>query len=227
MSKYFFTFFLVFVIYGCTSRHEAVIPTVSINFNDTVFLNNTPCFAPCWQDLRIGISTQNEVIAAISKFHFVNKNEIRTNPQLVVDFDTENMVDGAVIAISCINRLKPCIAITIANDKLRDIYIKLDNGLLINQVVERFGSPDYVKSHYIGSGEITDCRTEIIWVEQQIILYSTFFTTEEEIYINCGLVDEIGVIAANLEILDVRFLPLEDIKERITRLSPKEFTGMK
>lgn len=217
---------LTLVLYGCVSEPQTAVPALSSEFNEKIFLDNAPCSAPCWQNLTVGISKKKEVLEEISKFNFLTADGITTITQQIQDINSENMVNGEVILVACINRPEPCMELTIADDTLKEIYIKLDNGLLITQIIEKFGPPDYVGSHYKG-GEVTDCRVEAIWLSQQIVLYSNFLNESDSLYNGCVWVDDAGLVPATVEIFDVRFLPLPLIKESIDRRALSKYGGLK
>lgn len=220
--------YLIFILAltGCLSNNSPSLPTVSPDFNYLIFLDNAPCPAPCWENLIIGKSKSNQALTEISKFSFVDLDKVRRTPQLVPNFSSESMVDGEVVSVSCANRLGTCITFIFANDNLREIYILLDSGVTMNQVVDRFGIPDYIHTHYTG-GDETDCSVEVVWLSQQIVIYSAVIPESGNLYENCISVDETGIASKELEIAELRLLPLEEIKKSVIRRSLTEYIGIK
>lgn len=218
----------IFVIltYGCTLSDRRSSATIVPNFNEMVFLTTDPCSAPCWQGLQMGISTKSEVMKTLSGLKFIDQEAIRIIPQSVPDLNSENWVQGDNIVITCMNRQEPCLRLTIANDKLRDINIVLDPGLTLEEVMDYFGNPDYVGSRKKG-GDIIDCRVEMIWLKQKTILYSVFFKDSEDVQNQCYSVDKSGTPSASLEIAEVRYLPLEDINRKIEDNQFANFVGVR
>jgi hypothetical protein len=217
---------IAILAYSCSLTAQQPPSTVLPNFNELVLLTDSPCTAPCWQGLEIGVSTRSEVIATISTLKFIDQKTVRVIPQSVPDLNPENWVQGENIIATCINRWGPCLRLTIANAKLRDIDIELDRGMTLDDVINHFGKPDYVGSHTRG-GDVIDCRVELVWLKQQLILYSTFFTEPEDINDGCYAVDENGTPSGNLEIAEARYLPLEDISMRTENNQLTDFVGTK
>jgi hypothetical protein len=208
---------LTFMLFGCSSLAHQTKPTVMPDFNNKFFLADIPCSAPCWQGLTIGVSTENEVMATLSTLEFVKSNQLRVKEELVSDFNPENWVEGKDITVDCMNnRREPCLHLVIANDKLRNIDIELDDGLKLAEVINSFGEPDYVRGSYIG-GDVIDCRIEFIWVEQQLNAYSTIFNQSEDVK-HCYNIDKGGILSDELVISEVHYLPIEYINSRLSRL---------
>ncbi len=219
---------LVFTLfaYSCSLLPQQSASTVLPNFNELVLLTDSPCSAPCWQGLEIGVSTREEILATISALQFIDQKTIRVIPQSVPDLNPDNWVQGENIVATCINRWEPCLRLTIAGDRLRDINVTLDPGTTIDDVIHYFGNPDYVGSHSRG-GDVIDCRVELIWLKQQLILYSIFLTEPEDVQNRCYVVEENGTPSANLEIAEARYLPSEDINRRIGNNHFTDYRGTK
>lgn len=220
------TLIFILTLIGCSPNNSLSLPTVSSDFNYLVFLDNAPCSAPCWENLIIGESKSSQALTEISKFSFFNLDKVRRTPQLVPNLSSDSMVEGEVVSVSCVNRLEACVTLIFAGDDLREIYILLDSGVTINQVVDRFGNPDYIHTHYAG-GDETDCSVEVVWLSQQIVMYSTVISESGNLYENCVSVDETGIAPKELEMAELRLLPLEEIKESAIRRSLTEYIDIK
>ena len=213
-------------LFGCSLSAQQPSPTVLQNSNEIVFLTNAPCSAPCWQGLEIGISTESEVMTTVSTLNFIDQKTIRVIPQSVPDLNPSNWVQGKNIVATCINGWEPCLRLTIANDKLRDIDIELDYGLTLDMIINHFGNPDYIGSHHIG-GDVIDCKIELIWLKQQLVLYSRVLNESEEVNVSCSAVAKNGILDANLLIKEVRYLPLKDLSIRIENNELTDYVGTK
>jgi hypothetical protein len=211
---------------ACSSSEYQIRPTVLPNFNETVFLTNVPCSAPCWQGLKIGVSSENEVMVTIPSLGFIDQKTIREISQTIPDLNPENWVQGKEIIATCINRWEPCLRLGIANGKLRDINLKLDYGLTLDRAIKHFGIPDYVGYIHIG-GDVIDCRVELIWLNEQILLHSKIFSTSKNVNDECVVAEKNGAPSTGLIIEEVFYLPLQDIQVRIENHQLIPYRGIK
>jgi len=230
MKQFLFTKVLVLAVcgllassYSCSSVQPA-LPTVIPNFNEIIFLTDIPCSAPCWNGLIIGLSTEDEVLAKISSMNFVDA--IQVVPKSLPDQNPEKWVQGKEIIASCINRRDPCLRMGIANNKLRDIEIELDYGLVLDKVVNQFGNPSYIGYHSVGT-DLIDCQIELIWPNEQLLLYSRIFSDPNEVNDECFIAGKEGTTTAGLIIKTAFYLPLEDIYIRIENDQLIPYQGLK
>lgn len=145
---------------------------------------------------------------------------------LVPDINPKNWVPGKVITAFCIEggNNKPCLKLTLANDKLRDIEIILNYDLKLSNVVEQLGNPDYVGYKNASTDQVL-CEVEMIWVTKQLVLQSTTFSgSDAENY--CYPVRGTGTPRANLTITNVFFLPEEEIMQTIKNDQLTQYIGI-
>lgn len=220
--------FVIFTLLtNCSSLNQSGDSVVAPNFNDEIFLNETLCVAPCWNNLNIGESTEDDVLNVVLRMEFVKQNSLRILPQSMPDIiDNQKWVDGKQIIVNCINRSTPCLEIGIANNKLRDIQIELDYGLEIKDVIDKFGEPNYVGYEDIG-GDVIDCRTLFIWENRQIALYSTVLNTQNDVSDYCYEVQQSGIVDTKIIIKQAMYLPVSDINRKIEINNLIEYLGIK
>jgi hypothetical protein len=230
---------LAFSLVGCATEPPQALPTdtpvltntpdfnqaaISV-FNQTYILSNQPCSPPCWQGLTIGSSTGDEVVATLSGLEFVARFVVN-EPNRFPDFDPKaGWVEGQSILVYCQNQRR-CMDMILVHDRLREIIIRPDDGLMLADAIESFGNPDYLYP-LLSTGPKFDCRIEILWVEKQLELYSAWTGHNLEDVRNCHAVIKDGILPKDLIIADVYYLPIEEIHDRLEWREYTEFKGTK
>ena len=118
-----------------------------------------------------------------------------------------------------------CIAITIANDVLQEIVVKLNYEIKPSEAINYLGDPDYVGYINLGTERIM-CEVYLIWSIKRLVLASRFEDARgSERY--CNVVRDEGKIPLSLVILEARYLPHKKIDMLLSPESGKvfEFTG--
>jgi len=217
---------LLLLVSSCSYLGLEIKPTVSPSFRETSFLTATSCAAPCWRGLEIGTSSYSQVLDTISSLKYIDQKKIRISEMLVPDINPKNWVPGKVITAFCIENGndKPCLKLTLANDKLRDIEIILNYDLKLSNIVEQLGNPDYVGYKNANTDQVL-CEVELIWVNKQLVLRSTTFSgLDAENY--CYPVRDKGTPGAKLIITNVFFLPEEEIMQTIKNDQLTQYIGI-
>lgn len=213
-------------LFGCSNITPSAKPTVMPDFNEKYFLSDQPCIPPCWQGLTIGISTNDEILKKFADLEFAGADRLVIKQEHLPDFDPEaDWVEGKIIVVDCKNRYR-CMEVFVIHNKLREIIFRPDNGLKLADVIESFGNPDYLYPFLIDRPE-RDCEIEIIWIEKQLMLYSAKVGHSLEDIRNCHGVVQDGILPKDLIIVDVHYLPIEEIHHRLGRLTYTEYKGLK
>lgn len=217
-------FILALALVGCEAPLD--LPTARSDFNQTYILSDQPCSPPCWQGLTIGSSTGDEVLSTLSGLEFVDTSRLVVKQASVPDFDPNaDWVEGKSIVVDCKSRPR-CLYALVANDRLREILIKPDDGLMLANVIESFGNPDYLYPFFI-TGPSFDCMIEMIWVDKQLSLFSAKVGHKEDDISNCLGVRKDGILPKDLMIVDIHYLPIEEIHDRLNFQEYAEFQGTK
>src|SRR5689334_21588698 len=95
-KKALLAMFLLAFNWGCLATPTATPPSHDID----LFFNN-PCSAPCWQGLVIGESTEDQVLEVLASLEFIFHKNLRIIPESVRDLNSENLVDGKLIVVTC------------------------------------------------------------------------------------------------------------------------------
>lgn len=215
-------------LFGCSTITPFGTQTDMPDFNDTYILSNQPCAPPCWQGLTIGSSPGDEVLSTLSGLEFVDTNRLVVENGSFPDFDPKaDWGEGAAIRADCKNQ-RCCVDVVIVHDRLRSIriHIQPDDGLMLADAIESFGNPDYLYP-LLSTGPNFDCRIEIIWAEKQMELYSTWTGHNLDDVRNCHAVIKDGILPKDLTIVDVYYLPIEEIHDRLEWREYTEFQGTK
>lgn len=213
-------------LFGCSSITPFSKKNDMPDFNETYILSNQPCSPPCWQGLTIGSSTGDEVLSTLSGLEFVDTNRLVVEKGSFPDFDPKaDWVEGQSILVPCKNQRR-CVDVVIVHDRLRAIIVKPEKGLMLADVIESFGNPDYLYPFFI-TGPSFDCMIEIIWVEKQLSLFSATVGHKEEDIDNCLGVAQDGILPKDLMIVDIKYLPIEEIHDRLNFQEYAEFQGIK
>lgn len=217
---------LALSLFGCATVPPLDLPTNMHDFNQAYILTHQPCSPPCWQGLTIGLSTGDEVVSTLSGLEFVDTSRLVVDEGRFPDFDPKaDWVEGAAIRADCKNQRCRVDAV-IVQDKLRSIRIEPDDGLMLAEVIESFGSPDYFR--FILSTNPKYHEFEILWVEKQLLLYSPWPRHNPEDLSGYFDTQEDGFLPKDLNIVELLYLPIEEIHRALERREYfTEFKGTK
>ena len=127
-------FILLVSVSSCSCRPEPEL--------DTSLLTDDPCAAPCWHNITPGISNEDDVRSQLTSSPFVRSGtaeRIRTDKW-------GNPLDQ----FSWQGRGKELNRIYLQDGKALSIEIHLDYTLTLEEVVKKYGPPEYVYGHVYG-----------------------------------------------------------------------------
>ena len=164
--------FFLFLITSCdsfivnvTSTPQATLET---SLMDRSILTDSPCSAPCWYGLRLGKSTEADVLAILQSLSFVDPTTIQEQDVGYWDSSRRENIKAKLISVKCKEPAgHQCVGLTVANDTLRSIGLFPNYTITFQEIVDHLGSPDYVRVGLIPPGNT--CKMSLIWVHRQII----------------------------------------------------------
>jgi len=175
-----------------------------------------PCSPPCWYGLRIAESNETEVVSTLKSLEFIDQESLKIDSTSIPDFDyfiSANLVTGKRITTNCLEPRTLCLILNIANGKLRDIRSILNYEISFSEVIKSIGNPDKI-GYTICCAESMACEIQLIWIKKQLVLTSeTFAGIKGCDYSKKAL--STGMVDADLEIMEVDILPVEDINHLV------------
>ena len=216
---------LLYLLSGCSNLGLELKPTAAPDLRETSFLTGSPCAAPCWRGLKIGVSTYAQVMSVVSSLEYTDRKPSRVAAMLVPGLDSEDWVEGKIITAMCYygTDSKLCLKLTVGNDRLSEIEIILNADLTLSDVITHLGNPDYVGYINANTDQVL-CQVELIWVEQQLSMRSIASSTNAEK--DCYPVQNTGTPRANTIISNIKILPAKEINQAIKHDELTQFSGM-
>jgi len=132
-----------------------------------------PCVAPCWQELKVGESSESEVIAVLSTLSFLKQDTIFVDPvPSLPSLEPGIWAAGVRITASC--KYQPqCLTLVIVDDILTEIIIHPNYEINAEEAIGYLGDPDYIGYLYLGAEEVW-CDVYLVWVDKKLVLSSSF-----------------------------------------------------
>jgi hypothetical protein len=159
---------------------------------------------------------------------FIDQKTIQMNRRSSVpDYFIEEYGPGVEIIGNCVNVNKACLEITVSNELLQQIIVRLNYEIMADEVIRDLGIPDYVAVAPVG-GEIFICDVYLIWSSSRLVLVSTFRADDDLDGVRkyCHVVRDTGKVPTSLLISEVRYLSKAELDALITGTGKFfEFTG--
>jgi hypothetical protein len=142
------------ILCACTSPNQEELQDRSI-------LAETPCKAPCWQDIRIGESTEQDVLNILKKLEFIG--EIKPDVTVYLFFlgDGIETPHKGIYAACKEPSEQTCALIAFEEDKVVAIILFPNYKITFNDFVQHVGNPDEVMFAQTSSPAI--CTVGLIW----------------------------------------------------------------
>ena len=110
------------------------------------------------------------------------------------DMNPVNWAQGVQIFADCITPRKPCLTVSIVNDKLRDVDLILNYDNSIGNAIQYLGNPDHT-GFEPGDTPRFACRVNLIWSDKQLLLASDIFY-RDDVYKYCYAARDAGKVAS-------------------------------
>jgi hypothetical protein len=134
---------------------------------DRSFITGEPCAAPCWHNLVVGKTTEQETLETVKQLPFIAPNSPREGTTV---YDGE---EAKVFVFECLSQsggISSCVILDFSQNELKKIYIAVAYELTFKMAVEELGPPDYV-SYFVQPGHEIACDTSLIWQTIGISVY--------------------------------------------------------
>lgn len=179
-----------------------------------------PCAAPCWHDLMIGKSDENEVMSTISTLPFVDQDMVKSHRMSMPTVDYRNYASGVEITANCIESNKQCLAVKVVDNVLTNIDVFLNYEITADEAIEYLGNPDYIGYDNLG-GEQVICGVYLVWNNKQLVLVS--MSEGAQGANNCHLVRDTGQVSSNVLISKVSYVSIAGVKNLLATGSGEFF----
>ena len=226
-----FIFGLAVLLSGCQHAESTPISTPTVTPSpeqmDKSMFVGTPCLAPCWYGLEVGKSKERDVISVLPTLIFINQNSVQMHRRpSVPNYYSMAAGPGVQIVANCINSDKECIDLSIADDILQKIIVRLNYEIRPEEAIAFLGAPDYVGYNDLSS-EMPMCEVYLVWRNSRLVL-ATRFEDYDGLEKYCYVVRDEGKVPASLQISEARFLsePELDFLLETDALSFFGFTGL-
>jgi hypothetical protein len=190
--------------FGARDLSNAPVATLVVDLTDRSLLTDIPCVAPCWYGLELGKTTKVEALEIAKSLPFINPEEF---PEFVhgfwSDLKSEN-VNADYVRLMC---RKPdesiCAVLIFVDGVLQRISLSPNYEITLQDVVDHFGSPDYVQVYPNQSTPLGRyCSVALIWKERRIrVDFRGSGETEQQVL--CANVVDGRNINANLPIQEI------------------------
>lgn len=180
---------LMLIMSGCKQKTEI----------DQSFTSDLPCKAPCWNGLKLDVSSRSDVLTTIKQLSFVDKNSIH-------EYGTRWYADDHAIVIyfNCIDSRENCGSLLLSEDRLKQIWIAIKYPLTLKQAVDKLGQPEDIQYGVCQPGY---CRLSLDWPNQRIFIESSLK--------NSNLCNEIRAGQTNLppeiQVTDIFYMVVEEV----------------
>lgn len=131
---------------------------------DRSFVTGQPCAPPCWYELELDKSGQDETYAALEQLPFIDQASIRETTGLVWLGDE----DAKEIYWGCLHpRVKSCGGARLSQGKLKLLWLAVGYDLTFKTVIDQLGPPDYV-DYGPYHPEAGGCQIHLMWPQRLI-----------------------------------------------------------
>jgi hypothetical protein len=172
-STVFITIFAVLALLS-SCRWNAPIPTSTqvptltvisdTDLLDQSWLLDEPCKAPCWYELELEHSTQQEAEEAILSLPFIEPSHDPYSIGLRISGNKEE----ELIYFDCVEpQGVPCAILGFVNSVLVEIMIVPNFHITFADVVEKIGAPDVMRAEPVAPSA-TECQVSLIWADRQM-----------------------------------------------------------
>jgi hypothetical protein len=129
---------------------------------DRSFTTGEPCEAPCWYNLKLGVSTTSDVRSTLAKLPFVDQATFYEYA-----YDTNELVFGFDCTYYHVPGGGGCGVLETSQDgKLKRIFISVQYNLTLQEVIKKLGVPKFYTTTPSINKDI--CLVEIYWPESNI-----------------------------------------------------------
>lgn len=167
---------------------------------DHSVLTDIPCRAPCWQEIKLGETKEQDVINRLQSLEFIGN--IDTDATVYITF----LGDGIETPHKGIRGMckqpsdQLCALISLREDKVVAIGLFPNYSITFEEFVQHIGDPD--KIIFFQPSESTSqtkaaCRIELVW-EKKLITAS--HNVDADLLSQCEIMRKKGQIDPNLEI---------------------------
>jgi len=209
------------ILLGCSRS----TPTYSPDLIDKNPFTGIPCEAPCWHDLTIGESHENDVLSKLSMLTFIDQSTVYVHKLSLPELDPRVYAQGTEITANCIYSGKHCVRLRVVDNVLTEIILTLDYEINFNEAIDYLGDPHYVGYQDLGA-EVVICEIDLVWSDKQLILASEDFHGNDALN-NCKMVQGTHKTTPDLKIIEARYV--SDLAMNSILTSPVgeffEFTG--
>jgi len=174
-------------------------PILDESLVDRSLLTGEPCEAPCWQTLELGKSTKSDVIATLRDLTFINASTIGERPSSYWDPETEQSVPSIRVYADCRVPKRHCVGLELVNNQLVAVNFTPKYTLLIKDLVNHFGPPDFVRPVLYLDGRT--CDIYYSWEMQQIWAASSIHDGKDR----CESIEAGHRLEKNLTIIGVQY----------------------
>jgi hypothetical protein len=176
---------------------------------DTSLLTGGLCEVPCWHNITPGISDEDTVRAQLRDSPFVKKGTLQ--------YDSTEQ-EGVLLAMFAwrdqggdYNR------IYLRDGKVLRIKIEIDYDLTLGEVVDKYGSPEYV---YAYTRDGLNYLVSLSYLDLGLEVNSYTYSPDADKYI---VSKDIGIVSKDLKVEDVTYFSptsLRGLLEEVLLLSP-------
>ncbi len=190
---------------GCNLRAKPLLgtptptPILDESLADRSLLTGEPCEAPCWQMLELGKSTKSDVIAKLRDLTFINASTIGEAPSTYWYLDPVQAVSAIRVHANCIVPKRHCVGLELVNNQLVAVRFVPNYTLLVKDLVDRFGPPDFVRPVLHQDGR--KCLLFYTWEMRQILARSSIPDGKDR----CESIEDGHGLDKNLNIIGVRY----------------------
>jgi hypothetical protein len=197
---------LAILINGCSTP----TPTPSSEQMDKSPFTRDPCAAPCWHNLTVGESSENDVISELSTLTFIDQNSIQLFRRSMPTLDLSTFSPGVEMIANCIEPNKHCLSLTIVDDILTEVVVVLNYDIGPAEAIGNLGNPDYIGYQNLGAEQII-CEVYLVWNGKQLVLASKFegISAAKD---NCYPVRDTGKVSSSLLISEARYMSFAAIE---------------
>jgi hypothetical protein len=123
------------------------------------------CVSPCWNDLVIGESRKDEVLATTQLLTFVNQEANGWMNEEYLDKGIERYWVECVVPPGMM-----CASFEFSDDVLTQLQITPNQEISFREIVTRLHIPDYIYATAV-QPEVADCLVIIAWIDLQMMAW--------------------------------------------------------
>lgn len=158
--RIFLLILLAAAVVSCESDED--IPN---ELKDLSILTGQPCKAPCWYNLILDKSSQQEVLDTLANLSFIDSASIHSQDSYWWGVTPDEPLPAIMILANCRQpSTEICVRITIFEDKVKSISLFPNYRLAFDEVVSRLGNPNYIRADMYGP-ECIGCILKFSWLE--------------------------------------------------------------